>query len=243
MQQRIFYVYELARPDGRVFYVGKGTGRRIRRHEIEARKSCQCHKCNVIRKIWREGGQVVYDIILETADEAAAFAGERERIAIRGRDNLVNRTDGGDGSCNPSLETRQRMMAAQQKRWISPEAHERQSRALTGKKLSQRTREKIRRANLKRYRDPVEREATSARLRGHKVEQTTREKISASVSRVWETPEHRDRVLPILRSEEYRRKASERAKRLWADPEKRAQMQAALKAARARREEKKRLQS
>ena len=32
-----FYVYTLAYPDGKVFYVGKGSGYRIDQHEMEAR--------------------------------------------------------------------------------------------------------------------------------------------------------------------------------------------------------------
>lgn len=241
MQPR-FYVYELARPDGRVFYVGKGTGRRIRRHESEARTICQCHKCNVIRKIWRDGGVVTYAIVLETDDESLAFQFEQERIAFHGRDVLVNHTDGGDGLRNPSMETRQRMMTAQQKRWKDPDAHKRQSESHRGKVPSERTRERLSQANSVRYHNPDERRATSERLKGRPVSEETREKIRAKVKQVWESAGHRERVSRAHSSDEARKKSSEVAKRLWADPKKRERLQAALKVARARREEKKKLQ-
>jgi hypothetical protein len=92
-----FYVYLLCRPNGKPFYVGKGKGIRIFRHDDEARRGHECHKCNVIRKIWRNGGQVIRYTIFTTDDESAAFAYEREMIALYGRKNLTNLTDGGDG--------------------------------------------------------------------------------------------------------------------------------------------------
>src|SRR5690349_1278384 len=61
-----FYVYILSRPDGRPFYVGKGSGRRIFDHDSEARSGHQCHKCNVIRKIWQQGGQVQRHTVFTT---------------------------------------------------------------------------------------------------------------------------------------------------------------------------------
>lgn len=96
--QHQFYVYVLARPNGKVFYVGKGSKRRVFGHEAEARRGCKCHKCNVIRKVWKQGGEIQRYIVFTTNDEQAAFDYERETIALHGRDNLVNYTDGGDGA-------------------------------------------------------------------------------------------------------------------------------------------------
>ncbi len=62
-----YYVYVLSRPDGTPFYVGKGTNRRVLDHEAEARRhhpigESNPFKCNVIRKIIREGGYIRYEI-------------------------------------------------------------------------------------------------------------------------------------------------------------------------------------
>lgn len=98
-----FYVYLLLRPNGKPFYVGKGTGNRIAYHESEARnKKCQCHKCKVIRKIWRSGQEVGRQIIFSTSDEMIAYQVEAYTIQ-RFRNQLVNVYD-----CDPRLEAPQK---------------------------------------------------------------------------------------------------------------------------------------
>jgi hypothetical protein len=77
---RGWYVYILRRPDGRPFYVGKGIGDRVFHHENEARhpndRRSNPFKLNVIRKIKKDGGQLVYEIDLVAADEEAVLARE-----------------------------------------------------------------------------------------------------------------------------------------------------------------------
>lgn len=95
-----YYVYTLARPDGSVFYVGKGQGQRIEMHEKEARQhpnhTCNnARKCQTICEIWAAGGQVQRAIVFESDDEQAAFDRERELIAQYGRENLCNVREGG----------------------------------------------------------------------------------------------------------------------------------------------------
>jgi hypothetical protein len=92
-----FYVYILSRPDLRPFYVGKGTGPRIVRHEEEARRACECRKCRTIRKIWREGGEVVRQIVFTTDNEITAFQVEA-RLIQKFRSQLVNILD-----CDPRI--------------------------------------------------------------------------------------------------------------------------------------------
>lgn len=94
---RQFYVYTLAYPDGKVFYIGKGQGARVSNHEREATTKCRCFKCRTIRKIWREGQEIVKAIVFETEIEDEAYAREVTLIAHYGRDNLCNCTDGGRG--------------------------------------------------------------------------------------------------------------------------------------------------
>lgn len=86
-----YYVYELCRPGGQVFYVGKGTKRRAMEHELEALRAhpfgeSNPFKCNVIRKILREGGEIGYriDSVFAEDDEAACLAREAELIACYG---------------------------------------------------------------------------------------------------------------------------------------------------------------
>ena len=83
-----FYVYVLCRPDGRPFYVGKGLNRRVLEHEAEARRNhpvgeTNPFKCNVIRKIIRDGGEIIYriDTIYDPEDQQACL--EREAFLIK----------------------------------------------------------------------------------------------------------------------------------------------------------------
>lgn len=89
-----YYVYTLAYPDGIVFYVGKGKGKRITDHEKEALRGHNCPKCELIRSIWRDGGTVQRAIVFETDDEQAALAREMELIDSYGPDQLVNQRVG-----------------------------------------------------------------------------------------------------------------------------------------------------
>jgi len=105
-----FYVYVLARPNNKPFYVGKGKGRRIYDHELEARGGHRCQKCNVIRKIWKQGGEVQRYIVFTTDIESDALAHEAELIALYGKSTLCNITDGGDSHAQ-AHETRAKIRA------------------------------------------------------------------------------------------------------------------------------------
>ncbi len=95
-----YYVYTLAYPDGRIFYVGKGQGDRILQHEKEARQyyhtqQQESAKVRVIREIWASGGQVVKTKVLETENEEEAYEYEKQYIAQCDPSSLTNRTKGG----------------------------------------------------------------------------------------------------------------------------------------------------
>lgn len=93
-----FYVYVHKTLAGRVFYVGKGHGRRA-----WSRNSRNSHWRATVQK---HGLQV--EIVESHLLEWYAFQRETELIDFYGRCNLVNMTDGGDGSSGytPSEETR-----------------------------------------------------------------------------------------------------------------------------------------
>lgn len=116
------YVYTLAYPDGRVFYVGKGMRDRIDCHEREARNGNKSYKCNVIRKIWAQGEQVVKTKLayFESHSEALAY----EVALIFFMDGLTNLTYGGEGIVGlaRTLDHRRKISEALKGRGPSEEA-------------------------------------------------------------------------------------------------------------------------
>lgn len=111
-----WYVYVLRRPDGRPFYVGKGTGDRVAHHENEARhpndRRSNAHKLNVIRAIWRRNERVGYEINgwfdgeQAAYDHEAALIGRWRRLHEGGL--LTNRAPGGGVTGAPSPFSRAR---------------------------------------------------------------------------------------------------------------------------------------
>lgn len=122
------YVYKLSYPNGIVFYIGKGTNNRIHKHEWEAswedEKAYNLRKSRVIRKIWKEGGQVVKEIIAYFDTDKEAHAYEIALIFfMRPYGYLTNITDGGEGKfgMKPSEQTIKKMSEAQKGRKHSEE--------------------------------------------------------------------------------------------------------------------------
>lgn len=91
-----FYVYTLAYPDETVFYVGKGSNGRIDQHEAQAKRGVKSYKCNVIRQIWKDGGQVVKTKVQDSMTDEAAYLLEIDLIRMYGREHLTNLTNGGE---------------------------------------------------------------------------------------------------------------------------------------------------
>ena len=89
MSQMKYYVYQLVDSiTGKVFYIGKGQGNRMYQHTKEARKPGNSYKLNKIRKIWREGGQVICRKVGLFASESRAY--EYESMLIRDMPDLTN---------------------------------------------------------------------------------------------------------------------------------------------------------
>lgn len=203
-----FYVYILARPDGTPFYIGKGSGRRVFDHDTEARSGCKCHKCNVIRKIWRNGGEVQRYTVFTTDSEQEAYAHEAELIDLHGRANLANGTDGGIGGhgrivppeerelhrantaarlADPAV--RAQLSASRVKDWERPEYR---------KNLSEQSRA--------RWADPDQRDKMLSAIRPAQRSEESRAMKRAAQDRRWSSSGARDQN-------------SAQWKARWADPE------------------------
>lgn len=105
-----FYVYQLSKPDGMPFYIGKGFGRRVFNHETEAVGPGKSHKLNTIRLIKSLGYSIDYSIVEFFDCEAACHEREIHEIRRIGRHDLgtgplTNLTNGGEGTVGLSEET------------------------------------------------------------------------------------------------------------------------------------------
>lgn len=256
-----FYVYALARPikkDWKIFYIGKGTKRRVFRHELEARRGCICWKCRTIRKAWREGGEIQRYILLTTEDEQEAFDYEKEMIALHGRGNLCNQTDGGEGSsgwkateedkkkrsevnrrthkADPTI--RARIREAQRLRFADPAARAKQSTLLKQIYTDPEMRRQAGVGSKRAWQDPVMREKRIAGIREYVRTPERREQMKAESERRWADPEYRAKtaasIKAVTSTPEARKQRSERAKRRYADPAEREKTRQAVKAGKAR---------
>ena len=88
-----FYVYGHYKPDGNIFYVGKGRARRAWKFG---------HRSDFWYKTVNKHGAHEVILLYENLSEEEAFLLEREEIAFWGRRKdggfLINLTDGGEGS-------------------------------------------------------------------------------------------------------------------------------------------------
>jgi hypothetical protein len=101
-EQLGFYVYVLIDPrNGRIFYVGKGTGNRCFSHVVEARRTDadvvdDYKKLDQIREIEAAGRQVRIDVLRHGLGEREAFLVESAAIDALGLTYLTNRAVGHD---------------------------------------------------------------------------------------------------------------------------------------------------
>jgi hypothetical protein len=195
----MFYVYELKDTLGKTFYVGKGSGNRMRQHEVKAKRGCYTKVCRKIRELWNIGHLIFPVVVFETENEKEAFQEEIRRIALYGRENLTNETDGGDGPSNPSEDVRRRIALGRTGIKISEKTRERLRVSHLGKRQTKATRKKISKA-MTGTKHPWAKNSTVnlgegfkghkwseehrrkflEKRKGHAVTQETRDKISQS---------------------------------------------------------------
>lgn len=101
--EKKFYVYVHRRAsDGRVFYVGKGSKKRLT--ETYGRSEYW-------RRVSEKHGWSAH-IVARFSQEQCALSFEVALIKLIGRESLTNATMGGEGVCKPSEYVRQKMRAA-----------------------------------------------------------------------------------------------------------------------------------
>lgn len=176
-----FYVYVMSRPCGEPFYVGCAISYksdyhrrpRIAQHAFDAKWAktpCRSHKLSVFHKIWRVGAEVGYSIVGWHDSAESMFAHEISLIAQLGRRDkhsgpLTNRTDGGEGTPNPSDDHIAAIKRASIGRKLSDHHRAMISDRRRGQIASSSTREKMSQSQLGRRHKPE----TIAKIRSHHV--------------------------------------------------------------------------
>jgi NUMOD3 motif len=175
-----FYVYTHAKPDGTVFYVGKGNAERIKTIRRKNR-----HHSAIVKKYGEEN---IIVSIVECDNEDQAFALEIQLISAFRADGLVlaNKTDGGDGLSNPCIETRKKMREAKLGKKHSQETVEKRTKAITGLKRSKETCEKQRQRMLNAGPQTAFTEAGRLASIGRVQSEEEKAKRSASMKLAWE---------------------------------------------------------
>lgn len=167
-----YYVYLHRRAtDGKVFYVGKGHGRRA------------FDKNNGRSKWWKSivkkyGYNV--EIYLNGLQEWYAIELEKELIAYYGRENICNMTDGGEGMSGwtPSEETIKKRTSKTIGQKRTEETKKRMSEAKKGYKPSKETLIKMSQCRIGFKHTEEAKKKVSIAVRNRKVSEETRKKMS-----------------------------------------------------------------
>lgn len=156
-----FYVYiHRRKSDGRVFYVGKGTGKRALRTSGRNR---------YWKRVYNKHGRIV-EILLHFEKENCAFSFEKAMIALYGKENLTNTTDGGEGVCGlvHSEEARKKMSGPRPnaKNWLK------------GRIPPDYLKEKWRKAKLGKKQSPEHAQKSRTNKVGVKIQDTSKFNLS-----------------------------------------------------------------
>lgn len=137
-----FGAYVHARPDGRIFYIGKGKEYRARSLDPHQRNA---HHGNIVRKYGKDNISIGF---IPCSSEALAFELEKGLIKCTKRMGLqlTNRTDGGDGATGHRHDaaTIERIREAAIKHFADPEVRRKVAEKSTGRKHPESAKEKIR---------------------------------------------------------------------------------------------------
>lgn len=141
------FAYVHARPDGTVFYVGKGT--RSRAFEMSAGRRSKHHQ----RIVAKHGKENILVGLMECSGSDIAFELERGLIKCFRRMGvpLCNHTDGGEGWHNPAAADKAKHAQAMRDVHQRPDVKRRHSEALCKANLKPEVIERRREAQRKVY--------------------------------------------------------------------------------------------
>lgn len=171
------------------FYVGKGTGRRIRDHKSSALRGADTRMAKKIRSIEKSGHKALELIVFSGDVDAVSIAKETMLIEAIGRDSvggtLINLTDGGDGMSGYICPDSQRKKHREFRH--SEESIAKISAAHMGKVLTKEHKDKLSAAkkgrpsnNLGTRLTDAQKKNLSEKLKGRVISESSRKKIGAA---------------------------------------------------------------
>lgn len=224
-----FYVYSLKDPITNIpFYVGKGRLGRMYVHEKLVRNNKipngNRELFDKIKSILLHSN-IIYEKIYENLNNSDALKQERIHIQRFGRRDintgiLLNKSDGGKGSGNLSIETRRKIQQANIGKTASietrkklsnyainrPKEHsDKISAKCRGRAVSIETKHKISVAKKKYYTIGDNRALAAARIRNITSKSEVKEKISNSLKRYYKENPERVNTIKNLKKEYHRR--------------------------------------
>ena len=219
---KIFGVYTHARPNGIVFYVGKGT----RDRSSPKGRRTAWHK-HVVDKYGHENIKVRF---YACSSEVNAF--KRERKMIKNYRNngivLVNITDGGEGAAGRILTKGQRDQIRDKLKGRSRPAHVKEKLSKSAKKAWKTSREKYLAALRKAAKDPKVREKRKQIALENWKDPERRKKFGKFMKKQWGTKKFRNSQIAKFTKASKRKEVREaRIKlglELWQRPEFRRKM-------------------
>lgn len=155
-----FFVYVLRNSlDGQVFYVGKGSSNRYAKHLNRAANGSHLPVHKKIREILGLNGEILFEKVFYTLDEWEAFKEEIRLIALIGKSNLTNVTDGGEGlAMRFTEEHRRKLRESHLGKKLTAEAIAKRTLKQTGLKRSKETCKRISKALTGKKYGPLSRE-------------------------------------------------------------------------------------
>lgn len=185
-----FYVYVHQKAsDGTVFYVGKGRANRA--------WTAHGRKLHWQRTVAKHG--LIVQVIAAGLNEECAFSIERMVIRKYGRPNLVNVTDGGEGTWGavPTESQRKAVAEANARRQISDETRAKMRASRIGRSATEETRAKLRDLHLGKPKTDEHKEKLRRVNLGKTASSDARRKMSESRTGVKLSPfsqSHKDKI-------------------------------------------------